>query len=89
MDLHHPLLAEFPEYRDAIHTLKMKDAHFHRLFDEYHDLDKRVSRIEEEIEVATDKEMQRLKKRRAALKDDLHEMIVKSGAKPAKKAKGA
>ena len=46
-------------------------------------------RSEEQIEVATDKEMQELKKRRAGLKDELHGMIVKSGAKPAKKAKAS
>ncbi len=34
---HHELGHEFPEFKDEIHTLKMSNAHFKELFDEYHD----------------------------------------------------
>ncbi|MFT6318938.1 MAG: hypothetical protein ACJAWG_003599, partial [Candidatus Azotimanducaceae bacterium] len=42
-DLHH----EFPEYEEQIRRLKMSDAHFSRFFDEYHDSDHEVHRIEQ------------------------------------------
>lgn len=75
-DLHHPLITEFPEYRDAIHDLKVSNAHFRRLFDEYHQVDREVVRIEGEIEPASDAVTEGLKKRRLQLKDELHHMLV-------------
>jgi len=73
--LHHPLITELPEHRDAIHALKTADAHFRRLFDEYHDVDKEVVRIEEEIEPASDAHTESLKVRRLRLKDELLRII--------------
>ncbi len=81
MELHHPLLSELPEHHETIHRLKMHSDHFRRLFDEYHDVDKAVYRIEEEIDIASDAETEKLKKRRLQLKDDLYHMIMKA-AKP-------
>lgn len=75
-DLHHPLITEFPEYREAIHELKMNNAHFRRLFDEYHQVDREVVRIEGEIEPASDVVTEGLKKKRLQLKDELHHMLV-------------
>src|SRR5258708_12201287 len=54
MDLHHPILREFPEHREVIKRLKGSDDHFRKMFDEYHRLDDSVYRIEEEIDFATD-----------------------------------
>ena len=75
-DLHHPLITEFPEHREAIHDLKTANAHFRRLFDEYHRVDREVVRIVGEIEPASDSVTEGLKKRRLQLKDDLHHMLV-------------
>ena len=50
MDLHHPILREFPEHREVIRRLKGSDNHFRNLFDEYHRLDDEIYRIEEEID---------------------------------------
>jgi uncharacterized protein YdcH (DUF465 family) len=72
---HHPLLNEFPEYRDRIHQLKMDNAHFKKLFDEYHEVDKEVYRMDENIEPSTDEAMEEMKKRRLALKDELYGML--------------
>ncbi len=80
LDLHHPLVLEFPELRDAIHKLKMADAHFRRLFDEYHEVDRAIVRIEEEIDPAGDARTAELKHRRAHLKDDLHRQMVAARA---------
>jgi len=75
MDLHHPILREFPEHRDAIRRLKGADAHFRGIFDEYHRLDDEIYRIEEEIDFATDQEIEELKMRRAKLKDYIYHLI--------------
>ena len=74
-DLHHSILREFPEYRDAVKLLKASDANFRRMFDEYHTLDEAIYRIEEEIDFATDQEIEELKKRRAWLKDKIYHDI--------------
>ena len=71
----HDLLHEFPEHREAIHNLKMTNAHFARLFREYHDADKEVHRIEEQIETPSDEYTNERKIRRLALKDELLKMI--------------
>jgi uncharacterized protein YdcH (DUF465 family) len=71
----HSLVNEFPEYREAIHALKMKNQHFARLFDEYHQVDKEVHRIEEGIENTSDRYLEDAKKRRLFLKDELYGII--------------
>ncbi len=76
MDLHHPILREFPEYRELIKRLKASSEQFRKLFDEYHSLDESIYRVEEEIEFATDQEIEELKKRRAWLKDQIYHAIV-------------
>ena len=44
----HNLVNEFPEYKDDIHQLKMDDAHFKKLYDEYNHLTKEVERKKKE-----------------------------------------
>ena len=75
MDLHHPILKEFPEHRETIKQLKAGDDRFRKWFEEYHTLDENIYRIEEEIEFATDQEFDELKKRRAWLKDQIYHAI--------------
>jgi hypothetical protein len=75
MDLHHPILREFPEHRETIRRLKRSDSHFRGLFEEYHRLDEEIYRIEEEIDFATDQEIEELKMRRAKLKDYIYHVI--------------
>src|SRR5204863_1222719 len=75
MDLHHPILREFPEHREIIRRLKGSDDHFRKMFDEYHRLDDAVYRIEEEIDFATDQEIEELKMRRAKLKDYIYHLV--------------
>ena len=75
MDLHHPILREFPEHREVIRRLKGSDGQFRKLFEEYHQLDDSIYRIEEDIEFATDQEIEGLKLRRAQLKDQIYHMI--------------
>ncbi|OOZ39454.1 GTP-binding protein [Solemya pervernicosa gill symbiont] len=72
---HHDLVRELPEYRDKIHEMKMGNSHFSRLFDEYHDVDREVRRIEQEIETPSDEYTEELKKKRLFIKDQLFSML--------------
>lgn len=74
---HHDLVHELPEYRDKIHEMKVNDQHFLKLFDEYHEVEHEVRRIEQEIETPSDEYTEELKKKRLYLKDQLLEMLKK------------
>lgn len=78
MDLHHPLNREFPEHRETILFLKVGDERFRKMFDEYHQVDDAVYRIEEEIDFASDQEFDELRMKRAQLKDQLYAAIRKA-----------
>ncbi len=69
---HHPLVHEFPELRDALHHLKLTDAHFARQVSEYETLDKEIVRIEDDIQAASDASLETLKKQRLHLKDQIY-----------------
>ena len=71
----HDLVHELPEYREKIHELKMSDAHFARLFEEYHEVDHEVHRIETGAENTSDEYLEERKKLRLKLKDDLFRML--------------
>jgi len=71
----HDLVHELPEHRDTIHNLKMSDQHFARLFEEYHEVDHEVHRIETGVENTSDEYLEERKKRRLQLKDELYRMI--------------
>jgi len=71
----HDLIHEFPEHKESIHTLKMNNQHFSRLFDEYHAVNQEVYRIEQGIENPADDYTEQLKKQRLHLKDELLNII--------------
>ena len=71
----HDLVHELPEHRDAIHSLKASSPRFSRLFDEYHEVDHEVHRIETGIENTSDEYLEGRKKQRLFLKDELFRMI--------------
>ena len=71
----HDLAAEFPELKAQIHALKESDAHFRRLHEEYEALDDQLHRIDQQIETPKDEVIEELKKKRAALKDELYGML--------------
>jgi uncharacterized protein YdcH (DUF465 family) len=74
----HDLRHEFPEYAERIHTLKTSDETFRKLFDEYHDVDKEVRRMETGVENVTDDVLEERKVVRVKLKDALYAMLKKS-----------
>lgn len=71
----HSLVLEWPEQRERIHALKLANSHFARLFDEYHDLDQQIVRIEDGVEHLGDLALEALKKQRVHLKDALWQLL--------------
>lgn len=71
----HDLVHELPEHRDTIHKLKMTNGYFAKLFEEYHEIDHEIHRIETGIENTSDEYLEERKKRRLYLKDELFRMV--------------
>ena len=80
MDLHHPFVKEFPAHRETIRSLKLADGKFRSAFEEYHQLDDEICRIEEDVEYASDQQIDELKFNRAKLKDALYASVQKHEA---------
>ena len=74
----HDLVHELPEYRETIHNLKMSNHHFSRLFEEYHEVDHEIHRIETDGGNTSDEYLRERKKKRLQLKDALFQMIKNS-----------
>lgn len=72
----HDLIHEFPEHKDAIHQLKVSNNHFRRLFDEYHEVDHEVHRVETGAENTDDDTLTEFRKKRLQLKDELFAIII-------------
>jgi len=71
----HELAEEFPDAAEKIHTLKTSNAHFAKLADEYHALNRQIHRIETDMEPASDEHQTELRKKRMALKDEIYAML--------------
>lgn len=65
----HDLLHEFPDYQDKIHELKIHDQHFKNLFDEYHELEHEIRRLNSGVESASDAHIHNKKAQLLHLKD--------------------
>lgn len=74
----HDILHEFPEMKEKVHELKTTDRHFRKIFDEYHELDHAVHRIETGAETTTDEELTELRKKRVLLKDQIYDYLRKN-----------
>ena len=75
----HDLLHELPEHRERIHELKTNNNHFSKLFDEYHDVTHEIRRIEMEIKPTSDVYLEKRKKHRLLLKDQLYNLLITIG----------
>lgn len=71
----HDLIHELPEHKETIHNLKITDNRFARLFEEYHEIDHEIHRIETGVENTADVYLDEKKKERLHLKDQLLRMI--------------
>ena len=72
----HELHEEFPEQGDILHNLKVSNAHFGKLADEYHLVNREIHRIESEVTPASDETLENLKKQRLHLKDEIAALIA-------------
>jgi uncharacterized protein YdcH (DUF465 family) len=72
----HELSEEFPEHVDAMHRLKMDNAHFGKLFDSYHDINREIHRAEVNIQPVDDFRMEDMRKQRMRLKDEIYGMLA-------------
>lgn len=73
----HELAQEFPEHLDRMHALKTGDAHFARLFEEYHDVNRAIHRAEIDVEPVGDTHMENMRKQRMVLKDEIYGMLTR------------
>ena len=65
------LAEEFPENVQQMHTLREADAHFAKLSDAYHEVNRAVHRAEIDVEPTTDDHMNQMRKERLGLKDQI------------------
>ncbi|NOD61950.1 MULTISPECIES: YdcH family protein [unclassified Ruegeria] len=74
----HELAEEFPDKVELMSQLKQSDAHFARLADEYHEINRVVHRAETNVEPMEDLAEVELRKKRAALKDEIWSILSKA-----------
>ncbi|MGD1926403.1 MAG: YdcH family protein [Paracoccaceae bacterium] len=72
----HELAEEFPDKVDAMHALKESDAHFRKLFDEYHDVNRAIHRAETNVEPTDQFNEENMRKQRMRLKDEIARMLA-------------
>ena len=67
----HDIYEDFPGKESVIQTLKSRDQHFSRIFEEYHEVNRAVHRAETRVEPLDQFAETELRKKRAALKDEI------------------
>ncbi|MBM1219875.1 DUF465 domain-containing protein [Ponticoccus sp. SC2-23] len=72
----HELHEEFPDKADRISELKASDAHFSRLADDYHEINRAIHRAETDVEPTDDLHMAEMRKKRLHLKDQIAGMLA-------------
>lgn len=71
----HELHEEFPEKSETIRRLKGDNAHFARLAEHYHELNRAIHRMEANVEPVADETLEDLKKQRLLLKDEILQLL--------------
>ncbi|WP_420003320.1 YdcH family protein [Arenibacterium sp. LLYu02] len=74
----HELAEEFPEKAAAISALKQSDAHFAKLAEDYHEVNRAVHRAETNVEPVSEAAESDLRKKRAALKDEIWGLLAQA-----------
>lgn len=67
----HELAEEFPGAAQKISDLKQTDAHFAKLIDAYHEVNRAVHRAESRVEAISEEAEAELRRKRAHLKDHI------------------
>ncbi|PJI48710.1 MAG: GTP-binding protein [Pseudomonas sp.] len=76
---HHPLSREFPDQKALMTRLHGKDANFTRMASSYEELDKKIYDIEDGRAAMDDLALNSLKLQRVALKDEISDLLKRSG----------
>ena len=71
----HELAADFPEFAEKIADRRQSDAHFARLSDEYHAINRAVHRAETDVEPTSDDHLSEMRKTRMVLKDQIFALL--------------
>ncbi|MBV1866471.1 MAG: YdcH family protein [Marinosulfonomonas sp.] len=75
----HELSEEFPDKVNELSSLKQSNAHFARLVDEYHEVNRDVHRAETNVEPTDDLHAAEMRKKRMVLKDEIWKMLSAAG----------
>lgn len=67
----HELAEDFPDQAERISQLKQQEAHFARLVEEYHEVNRAVHRAETLVEPVSPEHETELRRRRMQLKDEI------------------
>ena len=67
----------FHEFRELISELKTTDRYFQILFEKHNTLDQRIKNMESRLEPGTPDEIDVLKKKKLAIKDELYVLLQK------------
>ena len=65
------LAEQFPQAVEKMHELKISDAHFAKLHDDYHELNRAIHRAETDVEPTDDFHLEDMRKHRLALLDEI------------------
>ena len=71
----HELAAKFPDQHDRLHDLKVSNAHFNKLSDEYHSINRQIHRYDAGVESTSDFHLEDLKKKRLKLIDQISTIV--------------
>lgn len=74
----HELAEDFPGQVDKIHELKVANGHFAKLMEEYHEINREVHRAETNVAPVAELTEVDMRKRRAALKDEIARILAQS-----------
>jgi uncharacterized protein len=77
MRIPHELRDEFPEDTSLIERMTRSNYQFRRLATHYDEVNRNIYRIESEEEPTTDEALERLKKQRLKLKDEIAAILTK------------
>jgi len=76
----HELAEEFPEHTDRMSSLKQSDAHFAKLHDDYHEINRAIHRAETNVEPVEELAEVAMRKERIALKDEIYKILSTAAA---------
>jgi uncharacterized protein YdcH (DUF465 family) len=68
----HELAEEFPESAERLRALKASSAHFAKLCDEYHEVNRQIHRMETNVEPAGEAVEAVMRRKRMMLKDEIY-----------------